>query len=743
MCSRSVVGCPRVQTSNEPLAEAALKTLEKYVSWIDIGLVANDTFVPLLCELLGNETLRIPALACFYEMVAKGMTRMEKVSLIGRLRLVDLLCALRVDAGVDPEFLADVAELVSLVGVELVGAWQNCVEGAGEGAMPALVAPMLSSLAQRAFVLLVHPEVSVGKEVVTFAHAMVICIKKELAATEVPPSVVAASFSVRSFTKQLIECLASRMRYPTEALSKNDEAEFAEARRSVKSEFMNLTRACRNEIMEFFGAHIAPKVRANAPCDAVAPQRRRPYTQCPPPQVAMLASLAWQDCELAMHMLYHFAEAVPTTVMNEAMKAGPLCDMVVAIHKSGVGLHKHRLVVLAYMDLTVRYAGVLHAHPELLLPVLQGMMGAGYVGVEVGVWVVSCLVSCTPQASRCRGCFFACCTTVASSTRSHRRGSCLRTTSSVLSARSPGPRPWPRRLWTPSLAACASFWWFPTPMHPQWRARCPQRTRATCMRRLACSSRRHGCHQSERQRTLCAVGSASPRGYGGDTCVCVCVWVFDAARLLQAALSPLIDQMNLGLSHAASGSMTAENATAMGDWMTRVLSVIGPVVKAFVTPVPDNVAAVIHVVLEVAVKAGQAVPHHEKLRQKVMFLLHVGIICLGDRLLPVLGPVIVGLVNTMGVPAVPDVGRLLHQLVAKFKVRGLLLSTSNTVATPHQPRSVALHCRPRRYPSSMSRTCLSCRGCSVYVCVCGLCRVLLRVTHALRLCVATPADAGA
>ena len=213
-------------------------------------------------------------------------------------------------------------------------------------------------------------------------------------------------------------------------------------------------------------------------------------------------------------------------------------------------------------------------------------------------------------------------------------------------------------------------------------------------------------------------------------CVCVCVWVFDAARLLQAALSPLIDQMNLGLSHAASGSMTAENATAMGDWMTRVLSVIGPVVKAFVTPVPDNVAAVIHVVLEVAVKAGQAVPHHEKLRQKVMFLLHVGIICLGDRLLPVLGPVIVGLVNTMGVPAVPDVGRLLHQLVAKFKVRGLLLSTSNTVAPPHQPRPVALHCRPRRYPSSMSRTCLSCRGCSVYVCVCGLCPVVLRVTHA-------------
>lgn len=60
------------QTSNEELAESALMTLEKYVSWIDIGLVANDTFVPLLCELLAHEGLRIPAIVCFREMVLKG-----------------------------------------------------------------------------------------------------------------------------------------------------------------------------------------------------------------------------------------------------------------------------------------------------------------------------------------------------------------------------------------------------------------------------------------------------------------------------------------------------------------------------------------------------------------------------------------------------------------------------------------------------------------------------------------------
>lgn len=91
------------------------------------------------------------------------MARLAKVQLIKQLRLVDLLCALRVSPDVDSEFLAVCAELASLVGVELLAAWQKAVEGKAQAEMPTLVPPLLTPLAGRAFVFMVHPDVTVRR----------------------------------------------------------------------------------------------------------------------------------------------------------------------------------------------------------------------------------------------------------------------------------------------------------------------------------------------------------------------------------------------------------------------------------------------------------------------------------------------------------------------------------------------------------------------------------------------------
>lgn len=55
-------------------AAAALETVQRYVHWIDIGLVANDTFVPLLFNVLGapEEGLRGAAADVLTEIVRCG-----------------------------------------------------------------------------------------------------------------------------------------------------------------------------------------------------------------------------------------------------------------------------------------------------------------------------------------------------------------------------------------------------------------------------------------------------------------------------------------------------------------------------------------------------------------------------------------------------------------------------------------------------------------------------------------------
>ena len=50
-------------------------------------------------------------------------------------------------------------------------------------------------------------------------------------------------------------------------------------------------------------------------------------------------------------------------------------------------------------------------------------------------------------------------------------------------------------------------------------------------------------------------------------------------RYLQASLTPLLERLEQGLKHVASGSMAPEAAVAMGDWLTRVLGAVGPLIK--------------------------------------------------------------------------------------------------------------------------------------------------------------------
>ncbi|RWW29167.1 hypothetical protein GW17_00006318, partial [Ensete ventricosum] len=71
------------------LAAAALDTMRRYVTWIDIALVANDAFVPLLFELIlapdSIDQLRAAAVGCVLAILQKRMDPRQKVALLRSL----------------------------------------------------------------------------------------------------------------------------------------------------------------------------------------------------------------------------------------------------------------------------------------------------------------------------------------------------------------------------------------------------------------------------------------------------------------------------------------------------------------------------------------------------------------------------------------------------------------------------------------------------------------------------------
>jgi exportin-T len=82
---------------NIELVERVLTVFAKWVSWIDISLVVNDTFLGQLSELLqgvgGEDALRSrqAATVTLEEIAGKGMKPVEKLELIAFLQLTDVV----------------------------------------------------------------------------------------------------------------------------------------------------------------------------------------------------------------------------------------------------------------------------------------------------------------------------------------------------------------------------------------------------------------------------------------------------------------------------------------------------------------------------------------------------------------------------------------------------------------------------------------------------------------------------
>ena len=59
-----------------------LQVVGAYISWIDIGLIANDRFVSVLLRFMTQPLIRETACDCIYEIISKGMDPMAKIKLI-------------------------------------------------------------------------------------------------------------------------------------------------------------------------------------------------------------------------------------------------------------------------------------------------------------------------------------------------------------------------------------------------------------------------------------------------------------------------------------------------------------------------------------------------------------------------------------------------------------------------------------------------------------------------------------
>jgi len=88
-CHRVIVSCV---DSDPELVEQTLVVLREYIVWMDINLILNDKFVPMLYRFVADSQIyRAHALKCFSKLVRKGMEPANKVQMLQQLDLLTLL----------------------------------------------------------------------------------------------------------------------------------------------------------------------------------------------------------------------------------------------------------------------------------------------------------------------------------------------------------------------------------------------------------------------------------------------------------------------------------------------------------------------------------------------------------------------------------------------------------------------------------------------------------------------------
>ena len=70
------------ETSNPEVVCLCLEVIGKFISWIDIDLIANDKFVTVLLKFMTLTLLRESACDCITDIINKGMDPIVKTKLV-------------------------------------------------------------------------------------------------------------------------------------------------------------------------------------------------------------------------------------------------------------------------------------------------------------------------------------------------------------------------------------------------------------------------------------------------------------------------------------------------------------------------------------------------------------------------------------------------------------------------------------------------------------------------------------
>eukprot|EP01018_Ginkgo_biloba_P004887 Gb_29796 [translate_table: standard] len=333
------------------LAASLLDTMQRYVTWIDIGLVANDSFIPMLFEFLLSDQrsleLRCSAASCVLAIVSKRMDPQSKMSLLRQLR-IGQVCALMVRKQ-DSEFISKLNALLTGFATEVlecVRKFDSNEESNETLAVKEVATEMLDEVLPSVFYFMQqHGDEDGASNTVQFLSNYVSRMK----------STSPLNGKQIVHVGQILEVIRARIRYDPvycdslnvpDMIGKEEEETMGEHRKDLFILFRSISRVAPDVTQSFVKSTLASALRSS--------------------------ETPFEDIETAISLFYALGEGLSEETMKNG--SGHVGEMVQMLLSAPIPCHSHRLVALIYMETITRYVKFVQQHGEYIPFVLAAFL---------------------------------------------------------------------------------------------------------------------------------------------------------------------------------------------------------------------------------------------------------------------------------------------------------------------------------------------------------------------------------
>lgn len=341
-----------------------LSVMKRFISWIDLSLALNDEVLCLLFTCINNagpgdtedvdgslpSQLAVEALECLKEIISKGMEEQKKMRVIVKLDILHKIETSGINlVEIDrthTTVVIKVAELVSMVGIELINYYATTTDQ-DELYWTSSKLEQLMPLFLKCFS---YDDIDVSGAVIELASKLVMMVGSE----QKQINTIQSLFQITSYIPNVLSIMFDQMKYPENFefdYEDEDEAEEEIYRTELRKLNQSLVRS-------------VPEVSLQFLCTSLS-QLKTP-----------LSHATTRDVEVVLRLIYHFCDGIrPSPGVKTVLKNPIFCEVLVALHKSDISMHRHREVIILYYDIAVRYSEFFDSHLEFLPGFLESITG--------------------------------------------------------------------------------------------------------------------------------------------------------------------------------------------------------------------------------------------------------------------------------------------------------------------------------------------------------------------------------